>query len=86
MAKTEKIDTNCYGIVVVLDLVNGGGTISSDLADEYEGIALIAALHAIESMVLGHACAGVDIKSPAYIEGIEVAVEACENKLSEDVV
>ncbi len=39
------------------------------------------AMHAIESMVLGHACAGVDIQDPAYIEGIETAIEACENNL-----
>ena len=40
-----------------------------------------AAMDAIESLVLGHACAGVDVASPAYIEGIETAGEACCNNL-----
>jgi hypothetical protein len=38
-------------------------------------------VNAIESLVLAHACAGIDIESPAYIEGIETAVEAASNKL-----
>ena len=28
-----------------------------------------------------HACAGVDVVCPAYVEGIETAVEACGNSL-----
>ena len=33
----------------------------------------------IESMVLAHAVAGIDVESPAYIEGIETAVNTCMN-------
>ena len=36
-------------------------------------------MDALESIILGHACAGIDIESPAYIEGIETAVEGCAN-------
>ena len=34
-------------------------------------------IDAITSLILAHACAGVDISTTAYIEGIETAVEAC---------
>jgi len=34
---------------------------------------------ALESLILSHAIAGIDITSPAYIEGIESAVEALGN-------
>lgn len=36
-------------------------------------------LEAIESLILAHACAGVDVESPAYIEGINTAIEAIDN-------
>ena len=63
----------------------GSGTITSDLHepepenedpghDRYE-----AAIDAVESMILAHACAGVDIASSAYAEGIETAVDAIGN-------
>ena len=32
---------------------------------------------ALESMILAHAVAGIDVTSPAYVEGIETAVETC---------
>jgi hypothetical protein len=38
-----------------------------------------AAMHAIESLILAHTVAGVDVLSPDYLEGIETAVEACGN-------
>lgn len=37
------------------------------------------ALDALESLILAHAVAGIDINSPAYKEGIETAVEAVLN-------
>lgn len=67
----------------------GGGTIASDLHEasdpDYEGGSeedaehdkYEAAMDAIESIILAHACAGIDIQAPAYIEGIETAVGAC---------
>jgi hypothetical protein len=39
-------------------------------------------MDAIESLVLAHACAGIDVKSLSYVEGIETAVDACVDKLS----
>ena len=83
-----KIKRPCFGIVVELRStiadaegdVPMAGTITSDLK---EGCACRekAAMDAIESLILAHACAGVDIESPAYVEGIETAVEACWNNL-----
>ena len=36
-------------------------------------------IDAIESLILAHARAGIDIASPPYVEGIETAVNACAN-------
>jgi hypothetical protein len=38
------------------------------------------ACDAIESMVLGHAVAGVNVDSPAYFEGLESAINAIANR------
>ena len=39
------------------------------------------AIDAVESMVLAHACAGIDVTAPRYVEGIRTCVESCANKL-----
>jgi hypothetical protein len=71
----------CYGIVVQLD-GKGGGTIDSELHFDLDvgsrletDKELSRILDGIESMVLAHACAGIDITTPAYIQGIETAVD-----------
>ena len=77
----------CYGITIRLARENadegpGSGTITSGLRDEGDGSeAFHAAIDALESLILAHACAGIDVASPAYIEGIETAVEAIANSL-----
>lgn len=38
-----------------------------------------SAMHAIESLILAHACAGIDVTTPAYVEGIESAFDGCSN-------
>jgi hypothetical protein len=48
-------------------------------AERYEFLCHRAAVDALESIILGHACAGIDISTPAYIEGIETAVQALTN-------
>ena len=40
------------------------------------------AISGIEALVLAHACAGVDVESDAYIEGINTAVAAAANNLA----
>ena len=76
------------GIVVKLD-GKGGGDITSTLKDtdntsedeELSQFQYNLAIDGIESLILAHACAGVDIQTPEYIVGIETAVDACANNL-----
>lgn len=78
----EEIDLGVYGIRVTLTTVDGetGGVICSDLhEDDREDVAYSANMSGVESLILAHACAGVDIKSLAYVRGIETAVEAITN-------
>lgn len=57
-----------------------GGSISSSMhelgEDEFNN-----AMDGIESMILAHAIAGLDIRNPRYLEGIEVAVQSCANNI-----
>jgi hypothetical protein len=39
-------------------------------------------MDAIESLVLAHACAGINVTSPKYIEGIITTIDAAGNELS----
>ncbi len=75
----------CFDIVVRLDQSDDSGTITSNLHEgdtgseddsEYD-----AAIDGIESLILAHACAGVDIATWAYIEGIETAMGTVSNRL-----
>jgi len=80
-----EIKLPCFNIAVHLSLPHSGGFITSNLKkdiidDEDANDRYIDMVDAIESMILAHACAGIDIESLAYIEGIETAVEACTNK------
>lgn len=56
------------------------GTVVSNLHDVESAGPLPAALDAIEAMVLAHACARVDIETPAYLEGLETALETVFNR------
>ena len=78
--KTIKLP--CYGIVVTF-AAGESGELRSDLSRGDYSLAtdeaLVSPFDGIESMILAHAIAGVDIESPAYLEGIETAVEAVSN-------
>ena len=78
----------CYGITIRLDRKPsaekpGGGTITSDLKQDTTGedAEYLAAIDGLESLILAHACAGIDVTTPAYIEGIETAVAAIAQNL-----
>jgi hypothetical protein len=84
------ISPGCFGITIHLDREPtagqpAGGTIQSDLQEtgqdkptpEYN-----AAVDGLEALILAHACTGIDLTAPAYVEGIEVAVDAIANALS----
>lgn len=40
-----------------------------------------AAVDAVESMVLAHACAGIDVTDLRYVEGVRTCIDACANNL-----
>jgi hypothetical protein len=64
-----------------------GGTITSKLKvtaddrDPEDAHAWNAAVDVLESLVLAHACAGLDITTPAYLEGIESALDAINDNI-----
>lgn len=77
------IKTGCFGIVVALG-ENGAGSIRSNLKEDGPSANVEAwntAMDAIESMVLAHACAGIDIENPRYLQGIETAVLAISERV-----
>jgi hypothetical protein len=76
----KTIEIPAYGLTITIS-DDGAGNISSELHDADESEAHEGAMHAIESLVLAHACAGVDVSSPAYLEGLDTAVQAIENNL-----
>ena len=83
----HEIRLPCDGITIRLERDPtaedpGSGTITSNLKEATDTPAarsFNAAIDGLESLVLAHACAGIDVVSPAYIEGIETAVEAIGN-------
>jgi hypothetical protein len=58
---------------------NGGGEIVSRLRAEDDDPDFNNILDGLESLILAHACSGVDIESAEYIIGIETALEAIAN-------
>lgn len=72
----------CFGIKI--ELSGEGGNITSNLKEDVasEDVEIWnACVDAIESMVLDHACAGVEVCNPRYIEGIETAVLAISERV-----
>lgn len=61
-----------YGIRVTV--VDGCGSIESDLPRERQ-------IDAVLSLALAHACAGIDVSCPAYVEGVKTAIENLSNDL-----
>jgi|TARA_Y100000310_G_scaffold245400_1_gene250369 hypothetical protein len=93
----KTIELPCYGFKIILSDDGDGVSVKSRLSSKVDDEAFTQSpmdfvpqesldeynfyVNAIESLVMAHACAGVDIESPAYLEGIETAVEAIANKL-----
>ena len=84
----SEIRLPCYGIVVQLQELPsaenpGSGTITSDLKQDLTGDddEYLGAIDGLESLILAHACAGIDVTLPGYIEGVKTAVEAISNNL-----
>ena len=90
LAGETEIRLPCFGITVCLDREPTadmpGGTITSDLKEPSTTDAAIsynAAIDGLESLILAHACAGIDVATPAYVEGIETAVAAIADHFGE---
>lgn len=60
----------------------GRAGVTSSVAPDCEG-AYGGFAEGVESMVLGHFCAGVDVVSAEYCEGVSVALEAAANNMPE---
>jgi hypothetical protein len=68
-----------FGITVTVG-AEGGGRIESSLHDDGESSEAKAAIDGVEALILAHAVAGIDVNSPAYLEGVETAVESIWNR------
>ena len=84
------IELPCFGIKVYLEKDGGGGSIETALhenptdnsPEEIESCAEYnMAMDGIESLILALAIAGVDITTPAFLEGIESAVQGCASNI-----
>jgi hypothetical protein len=93
----QTIRLPCYGIELELEYNENhelGGTITMGELDpvefateaaenDYEKRSEIrAALDMLSSVILAHAVAGIDVDSPAYVQGIETAAENMTNTLT----
>lgn len=94
---TRVITLSCFGIEVTIETDETNtpvsGVITSELHEGFDEDEEVipdaqyladmnnAAIDGIESMILPHAMAEVDITTPAYIQGIETVVEAVANNL-----
>jgi len=77
------INLPTYSIIVNINDQGGGGISSAELQDEDASPEYKAAVNALLSVILAHACAGVDVEAPAYLEGIEVAVDSIADEFGE---
>lgn len=83
----KTIQLPCYGITIRLERDPasgdpGSGTITSDFTAAIDAPAspFHNAIAGLEAIILAHACVGIDVASPAYIEGIEAAADAIANQ------
>lgn len=67
------------GETIDVQVEEDGGLITSSISEGVDDPQLAAALDGLESLILAHACEGIDITSPAYKEGIQTALEAIGN-------
>lgn len=67
---------------VQIDIVDGGGSITSSLMSEegLEDLEYNAAINGIESLVLAMACEGLDVESKSFLRALETTVEAIGNQ------
>jgi hypothetical protein len=67
---------------IVIDTVRNGGTIRSTLeSGDPDDADYNVAVTGLQSLILAHACAGINVRDPKYCEGIETALDAIANHL-----
>lgn len=71
----QEIRLPVHGVVITLS-PQGDGAIRSSLHEEGESPEAKSAIDAVESMILAHAAAGIDVEAPSYLEDVGRAVEA----------
>ncbi len=77
----KKVVTNCYGICIHWDgNERQGATITSNLRSGISSPSYLSSMGAIESMILAHFVAGLDITERAYLQGVEASVLAMFNR------
>lgn len=82
--KNIQIKLNRHDLFDIQITDNGGGTISSTLKIPINDASFTAknkteynvSIDALESLILGHACAGIKVDSDKYIEGLETAIDS----------
>ena len=64
----------------------GCAAIASDMKDKDtpSNSLFNAAVDGLESLILAHFCAGIDVESAAYVEGLETAYNAIGQNMDED--
>lgn len=75
------IQTALFDIVIDGDPVGASITSTLHEADTDENSLYNAAIDGLESLVLAHYCAGIDVTSSEYIEGVETAAQAIGNNI-----
>jgi hypothetical protein len=81
-AATIKLKLDRDWIQIILPQPDGEGQRSGRLTSSLRDARLDAeqynaAIDAIESMVLAHACAGIDVTDRRYVKGLRTALQAC---------
>ena len=75
----QTIELPRFGITITHD--RQGGTIhSDDLLDESRSPEWLLAMDGLLSLILGHACAGIDVRFSVYQEGINFALNRLYEK------
>ena len=82
----KELHLGCYGIIISYNKGDkGGAAIVSDMKEPQnsEDNLFNSAVDGLESLILAHFCAGIDVSSPAYLEGIETACQALGNNIGD---
>lgn len=72
-------DLNTVGLVIEVE--GGCGSVVKSLKEDRRPSRYNAALDAVESLVLAHACAGINVCESKYVEGVQTTLDAIDFNL-----